>query len=345
MPKIKIQLPGRGARAGKSVKGSAKRPMKGTKKALPPSQTRRDSSSSLSSLANLSDDGGYSALEDASDSEDDDEDHVFAAEEQHIISHERHTQRAAARSSPRPRLDIQGDEAAYADDDDSGNDEDDNVQDEPASVYGADEMAEGDDASSESESWNGFSADEEQPPWPLEPYATEQHGSPVQRRVHFTGLPDSDSSSNDSDEDRGKYDDLYPDIFIPNDLLDSGFRHEIEHADDGDSDFSFMSCNNDDGEESCSDQFGEGDAPSNAIAHGMGGPGPWDIPFDDVNFGFPGFENGHNYPLASGTTTSALFPSAALEEEGDSEYDSDDESDGTDCESPWGGVEPRENRL
>lgn len=319
--------------------------MKGTKKALPPSQARRDSSSSLSSLANLSDDGGYSALENASDSEDDDEDHVFAAEEQHIISHERHTQRAAVHSSPRPRNDIQGDEAAYADDDDSGNDEDDNGQDEVASAYGADEMAEGDDASSESESWNGFSADEEQPPWPHETYAAEQHGSPVQRRVHFTGLPDSDSSSNDSDEDRGKYDDLYPDIFVPNDLLDSGFRHEIEHADDGDSDFSFMSCNNDDAEESCSDQFCDGEAPSNAVAHGIGGSSSWDTPYDDVNFDFARFENVRDYPLVSDAATSALFPGTALEEEDDSEYDSDDESDGTECELSWRGVEPRESRL
>lgn len=239
MPIIKI--PARVPRSGKSVKGSTKRPKKGPKmappkKTPPPPQRRRDSSSSLSSPANLSDDDGYSALEDASDSEDDDEDHVFAAEEEHILSHQRHHKKSAARSSPRSSSDFEDDEAADADDDDSG-DEDVDVT-ENSKPYGFGDENAVDDNSSESESWNGFSVEEEQPPYP-DSTLDRQSGTPVERHVRFAGVPDSGSDSDETDDVQGEFDELFPDIFIAQDALDSTFRREIEQDDEMDSDVSF----------------------------------------------------------------------------------------------------------
>lgn len=238
MPIIKI--PARVPRSGKSVKGPTKRPKKGPKttpkKTPPPPQRRRDSSSSLSSPANLSDDDGYSALEDASDSEDDDEDHVFAAEEEHILSDRRHHKRGAARSSPRSSSDYEDEEAADADDDDSGDEEPKMREHGKQNALGDDPAI--DDNSSGSESWNGVSVEEEQAPYPDVTTLAEQSGTPVERHVRFAGVPDSGTDSDETDEAHIAFDEIFPDIFVSQDALDSTFRREIEQDEEMDSDLS-----------------------------------------------------------------------------------------------------------
>lgn len=214
--------------------GPQKRPKKGPKKPAP--QRRRESSSSLSSPGNLSDDDGYSAVDDVSDSDDDDEEHVFAAEEEHIISHEFHHKSGATRSSPRPKIDLEDDEAADADDDDSDEEETNAPQNGLRNTLGDADLENAiDDSSSEGESWNGFSVEDEQPPYPVDTPSAEQSGNSVERHVRFAGVPESDSDSDETDDD---HNDFFPDIFIAQDSLDSGFRREIEQDDDDDSDIS-----------------------------------------------------------------------------------------------------------
>lgn len=207
---------------GKSIKA----PKKGPKKAPKSSKQRRASSSSLSSASlDLSDDEGYSGVEDVSDS-DDDEENVFAAEEEHILANARQQPQAAPPSSPRPTssdLDGDEDEAADADDDD---DTDDNENEQ--ALESPDE--DGDDTSSVS--WNGFASGNDEPA-PAQVHTAEPVSTtPVERHVRFAGVPDSESDSDETEED---VDDFFPDIFIAQDSLDSGFRREIEQDDDDDS--------------------------------------------------------------------------------------------------------------
>lgn len=204
---------------GKSIKA----PKKGPKKAPKSSKQRRASSSSLSSASlDLSDDEGYSGVEDVSDS-DDDEENVFAAEEEHILSNAR--QHAAPPRSPRPTSSDEDEAAADADDDD---DTDDNEHDNEQVVESMDE--DGDDTSSVS--WNGFTSENDEAA-PAQGHTAEPVSTtPVERHVRFAGVPDSESDSDETEED---VDDFFPDIFIAQDSLDSGFRREIEQDDDDDS--------------------------------------------------------------------------------------------------------------
>ncbi|KAG8160884.1 hypothetical protein KVR01_009148 [Diaporthe batatas] len=181
---------------GKSIKA----PKKGPKKAPKSSKQRRASSSSLSSASlDLSDDGGYSGVDDVSDS-DDDEENVFAAEEEHILANAR---QPAAPSSPRPTSsDIDGDEDEAAADADDDDDSDDNDNENEKELESADE----DGGDTSSVSWNGFASENDEP---------------VPAQVH-TAEPED-------------VDDFFPDIFIAQDSLDSGFRREIEQDDDDDS--------------------------------------------------------------------------------------------------------------
>lgn len=220
-----IRIPGRSSRVpskgGKSVKGG-KRPIKGPKKLPPP--PRRDSissiasSSSLSSPANLSNDDGYSGVEDVSDSDDDDADHVLAAEQEHI---------ANERSSPRPTPDFDfnmddDDDADDADDDDSDDDLSTPPKDSYQTPSGGPDFATN-DSSSEDESWNGFNDDQEQPPVVQDMVDDDEANTSVGRHVHFE-LPHSDT---DSDDDGDNHDGFFPDIFVPEEALDSRFRQEI----------------------------------------------------------------------------------------------------------------------
>ncbi|KAF3766765.1 hypothetical protein M406DRAFT_355351, partial [Cryphonectria parasitica EP155] len=229
MPKIKIK---RAAKGGKSVKGVNKRPLKGPKNPVP--QARRDSSSSLSSPADLSDEDGYSAVDDVSDSDDDDEEHVFAAEEEHIISNEWHQGRDAFASSPRPGFmgifEYQDDAAADADNDQSDDDET-SASQQGMQSFSSDidfnDAAE--ESSNDSESWNGFPMEDEPAAAPMDTSLAADLESPVQRHVRFTGVPESESESDETD-----HDDFFPDIFVSQQSLDPCFRREIEQDDDDD---------------------------------------------------------------------------------------------------------------
>lgn len=229
MPPRKIILkvgPSRVPKAGKSVKG----PKKGLVNTTPKSSAkrRRASSSSLSSASlDLSDEDGYSGVEDVSDSDDDDEAHVFAAEEEHIITHELHRKQPDTTSSPRPSLsdvdNIDEENSADADDDES---------DDENEVEHFLESIDGDVDETGSVSWNGFTSENDEPAAAEVDTAEPVSTTPVERHVRFAGVPDSESDSDETEED---VDDFFPDIFIAQDSLDSSFRREIEQDDDDDS--------------------------------------------------------------------------------------------------------------
>lgn len=172
--------------------------------AKPPVKRRRgsDTSSSL----DLSDDGGYSAVEDVSDDEDDDEEDVYAAEAEHMINRVTHPTKHTP-SSSRPKYEDSEDEDEEEDDeaDDENEEEDDDDQDE--------DIAE----------WNGIISEPEEPP------AVEHQ--PVERHVRFTGVPDSDSD--DTLSDVSDYNnEFFPDIFVEQAALDPAFRRQVEQDPD-----------------------------------------------------------------------------------------------------------------
>lgn len=231
MPPRKIILkvgPSRVPKAGKSVKGPKKGLMNAAPK--PSAKRRRASSSSLSSASlNLSDEDGYSGVEDVSDSDDDDEEHVFAAEEEHIITHELHRKQPDTTSSPRPsHSDVENhdeENAADADDDESDDENENEI------FLGLESMDEDVDETG-SVSWNGFTSENDEPVVAEVDTAEPVSTTPVERHVRFAGVPDSESDSDETEED---VDDFFPDIFIAQDSLDSSFRREIEQDDDDDS--------------------------------------------------------------------------------------------------------------
>lgn len=117
---------------------------------------------------------------------------------------------------------------------DSAEEEDDN------DLHNTPRPSQDDDGSS----WNGFDMESEEDLGEHNPFFDEQFGrthpsvnalfgedettSPA-RRVRFD-LADSDSVDSDDDVDA-----LFPDIFLPQDRLDPGFRRLIENDDDHDS--------------------------------------------------------------------------------------------------------------
>ncbi|KAI0448695.1 hypothetical protein F5B21DRAFT_496724 [Xylaria acuta] len=172
-------------------------------------KSRRDSDS-LSSL-DLSDESGYSGVEDITGSDDDEED-VEAAEEEHILSDELHH---VTRSSP--RSDQQQDEE---DDDDEalGDDE------------GGDSEGDNDDAE-DNTSWDGLPSEPEQ--IEIDDLADLQVPT-VQRRVRFD-VPDSDDDD-DTETDEDTAYGFFPDLFVDKSKLDPSFRLEVDHNSDDDSD-------------------------------------------------------------------------------------------------------------
>lgn len=207
-----------------------KRPQKGPKKPIP--QQRRDSSSSLSSAPNLSDEDGYSAVEDVPESDDDEDEHVEAAEMEHIISAQR---RGTAHGSSRPIHDSDDDDDdddEEEENDDDGDDDDDDDDDDLANEDGTDDdMADeasflDEDAVMDESSGNNHA---HKSMFPLS--AEENPDHPPTRHVRFTGVPESDSDS-ETEDDHG---DLYPDLFVPQSALEPRFRREIEQGDESDS--------------------------------------------------------------------------------------------------------------
>jgi hypothetical protein len=173
-----------------------------------------------SSSLDLSDESGYSGVEDVTDSEDDDEEHVFAAEEEHII-----TNASRKRSSvpPRPLVEDDDDDA----DEESEADEEDEAE------------AEAVDADDDSESWNGISSDHDEliPAEPLTSDLFDRASTTIERHVRFAGVPDSDSDSTTSET--SDINDFFPDIFVEQSALDPTFRREIEDDDETSSNSSF----------------------------------------------------------------------------------------------------------
>lgn len=176
------------------------RPVRRKNPTTPVKASKRRGSDSSSSL-DLSDDDGYSAVEDISDSEDDDEEDVNAAEEENILT-ERSKQPPG---SPRPQS-IENDDEGDAEDDDEDNDD----------------AAEADPY--ESTSWAGIVSDGEDHQV-SDFYQEASFGSDtVERHVRFD-LPSSESDSTETEDDYG---DLFPDIFVSQNSLDPAFRREIE---------------------------------------------------------------------------------------------------------------------
>ncbi|KAI5919525.1 hypothetical protein F4810DRAFT_714459 [Camillea tinctor] len=177
-----------------------------------PVKVSKRRASDASSSLDLSDEDGYSGVEDITDSDEDEED-VDAVEEEHILSDELHH---IIRSSPRP--DDQDDNQEDDEDDEDDADEDDYEGDDD------EEEEEEDDDDDENGSWAGILSDTDiahhDEPTP------EQEDTTAIRRVRFD-VPDSsddDSTETDEDLDGG----FFPDLFVDKSTLDPTFRREIE---------------------------------------------------------------------------------------------------------------------
>lgn len=343
-----IRIPGRSSRVpskgGKSVKG-VKRPIKGPKRqAHPPrrdSVSSVDSSSSLSSPANLSNDDGYSGVEDVSDSDADDADHVFAAEQEHIANEH-------SSSRPTPDFVMSDDDADDADDDESEDDSSTPSKESHQTPSGGAVFVE--DTSSDAESWNGFADDQYQPQPSLDtPMDADDDNFPsVARHVHFAELPQSDT---DTDDDGDNHDGFFPDIFVPEDALDSRFRQEIGlDNDDYSSDSqTYWDHHGDDEFEGFSEN--ENQVPRSMFQDSLGGsldfsldpPGRFGLsndgcgPGNDTGDLFAGYRlpnNGAADPFwdvtrsneATAAAAPSMVPDAAVED------DDEDDSDGYECE-------------
>ncbi|KAI1423102.1 hypothetical protein F5Y12DRAFT_798822 [Xylaria sp. FL1777] len=173
-------------------------------------KNRRDSDS-LSSL-DLSDESGYSGVEDITGSDDDEED-VEAAEEEHILSDEL---QHVTRSSPRP----------HQNEEDEDDDDDEALGDDEGGGYDED-----DDDVEETISWDGLLSEPEQ----VEiDDLTDTQPPTVKRRVRFD-VPDSeDDEDTETDEDTAYG--FFPDLFIDKSKLDPSFRLEVDQNSDDDSD-------------------------------------------------------------------------------------------------------------
>ncbi|KAL2145694.1 hypothetical protein VTI28DRAFT_6569 [Corynascus sepedonium] len=179
-----------------------------------------------SSSLDLSDDSGYSGVEDVTDSEDDDEEHVFAAEEEHIITN---ASRKRTSGPSRPLVEDEDDDA----DEESEADEEDEAEADPEEAQQHDDSA----------SWDGFSSDHDDELIPAEPVSfdlLDQVSISTGRHVRFVGVPDSDTDSTTSEtSDVADMNDFFPDIFVEQSALDPMFRREIENDDETSSNSSF----------------------------------------------------------------------------------------------------------
>jgi hypothetical protein len=181
--------------------------------------TRRrgsDTSDSNTSV-DISDDEGYSAVDEISESDDDDEEHVFAAEEEHIIS------RASHRTHGAPLRPHQGN-GEDADEEDDDDDDDSDEEEQAEGTVLPDAAAEAEDNAS----WEGLSDNEE---GGAEFILDQQDVGQIERHVRFTGVPDSDSDDTTS-ETSDNVEDFFPDIFVEQSSLDPSFRREIEYDPD-----------------------------------------------------------------------------------------------------------------
>lgn len=234
-------------------------------------KSRRRGSDTTATSIDLSDDDGYSAVEDISDSEDDDEEDVNAVEEENLI-----IEAIQLPSSPRPPLsfeqvaDVDVQEAYQSlddDDDDEDEDEDEaNDDDDDDEEEDVDDDEDADDHAS----WGGIVSEvEEAQTSDFYQDATAFSSDVAERHVRFD-IPDSDSDSTDTDDDHA---DLFPDIFVSQTALDPAFRREIEDDPDDSSgsgsfwDYTHYNQNDDDDDDDDDDaeeiirQLSEEDTP------------------------------------------------------------------------------------
>ncbi|KAL7823179.1 hypothetical protein V8C26DRAFT_110635 [Trichoderma gracile] len=177
-------------------------------------QKRRRDSDTSSSL-DLSDEEGYSAVEDISDSEDNDEEDVIAVEEEMILTEGL----PKPPDAPRPLSDGDAEEEDAGDDEDEDDDEDDDAEEEAEDE---------DDGDADNASWAGIVSEvDDEHDFYQDPNAFASDPV-VERHVRFD-VPDSDSDSTETEDDHA---DLFPDIFVSQNALDPAFRKEIEHDPD-----------------------------------------------------------------------------------------------------------------
>lgn len=204
-------------------------PIKATKR-------RVSVSSASSSSLDLSDDEGYSAVEDLSESEDD-EFNVMAAEEEHLLTR---ASRPRPLDTPRPQV-IAQEEDQDADEEDEEEDEEDEQNEDGDDEDDDDDEPEDDDdnAADENESWGGLSEHEESTVIEQVPEPSIETEVSVERRVRFAGIPDDDSDSDSTTTETESNADLFPDIFVDRNELDPAFRIEIERGNESSSAESF----------------------------------------------------------------------------------------------------------
>ncbi|MDA4132407.1 MAG: hypothetical protein OK454_04685 [Thaumarchaeota archaeon] len=187
---------------------------------------RKDSITSDSSL-DFSDDDGYSAVDDVSDSEDDDEEDVDAAEEEHIISHG--LPRIAPSAAPRPLVEADEDkDGGVADEEEEEEEEEDEEEAGDEAVIEDDEVHDDEDVP-ETGNWDGVLSEMDESA--ASHYILDQDVANVERHVRFAGVPDSDTDSTTTDTTIG-VDEYFPDIFVSQTSLDPAFRREIEEDPD-----------------------------------------------------------------------------------------------------------------
>lgn len=180
-------------------------------------QKRRRDSDTSSSL-DLSDEEGYSAVEDISDSEDNDEEDVIAVEEEMILTEGL----PKPPEAPRPLSDDDAEE------EDAGNDDDDDDDDDDEDDDAEEEAEDEDDGDADNASWAGILSEvDDGQDFYQDPNAFASDPV-VERHVRFD-VPDSDSDSTETEDDHA---DLFPDIFVSQNALDPAFRKEIEHDPD-----------------------------------------------------------------------------------------------------------------
>ncbi|KAK3293821.1 uncharacterized protein B0H64DRAFT_173416 [Chaetomium fimeti] len=217
-----------------------------------------------SSSLDLSDDSGYSGVEDVTDSEDDDED-VFAAEEEHIIN----ASRKRASDPPRPLVVDEDDDA----DEESEADEENEADPEEA------------DPADDSASWDGFSSDHDEliPAHPVTRDLLDQVSITPGRHVRFVGVPDSDTDSTTSETSEvSEINGFFPDIFVEQSALDPMFRREIEDDDETSSNGSFWDFHN--GSQEIAARRAEDDAAFKDFEFDIASlatPGPSQLPIDE----------------------------------------------------------------
>lgn len=191
----------------------------------------------------LSDDStGYSALEEASDSDDADEEAVDAAEAEHFQAQ---AERLHASRSSRPRQTRESDAQKKLKDydDDQSEDGDEESSDDSSGeddVFGGD--TEDNEVTSGSEDDEDGEDDDDDSGGAVDGHvashvqntlgrsvlrsnsSTDREGPTPRRHVRFVDIPSSDSDSTDTEDDQ----DFYGDLFVPQDQLDRRFRQSIE---------------------------------------------------------------------------------------------------------------------